>query len=364
MKMPSLTYLAGITALVALNLNAQTYTLVDLTPDSVYSTATAISTAGVAGSKGNVLFGATHAALWDGANQIDLHPSFVDGTGTGGSSVQGAADSLQVGWASGPGTANRSTPVSWNSTADSVKTLTIPFVNNGGRALATDGKQIVGYGQAMNRDGTAFGPFRAILWDANTGTATDLGDGGTGAQAVAVGGGKQVGYVVKRLANAAVWSSTAKSLTVLHPTGAVISTAYGTDGARQVGYAGYDVRVRAEAAKGNKDARFNYAMVWTGTAASAINIHPYPFTHSCAMAVNGDWIAGYANDNSKIGTPAYNHAVVWNANYEATDLNAYLPEGFIGAQAFAVDANGNVAGYMAKADGSRHAVVWMLNPAQ
>lgn len=364
MKIPSLTYLAGITALVALNLNAQSYTLVDLTPDAVYSTANTISTAGVAGSKANVLFGAAHAVLWDGTSQIDLHPSFVDGAGTGGSSVLGSAGTLQVGWASGPGTANRQSPIRWNGTASSATTLAIPFANAGGRATATDGNQIVGYGQSLKSDGTTFGPARSIVWDAASGAATDLGDGGNGAQALGVGGGKQVGYVIKTLANAAVWSGTAKSLVVIHPTGAVISTAYGTDGVRQVGYAGYDVRVRVEAVKGNKDARFNYAMVWNGTAASAVNIHPYPFTHSYAVAVNGPWIAGYANDNTAIGTPAYNHAVVWDANYQATDLNAYLPEGFIGAQAFAVDANGNVAGYMAKADGSRHAVVWVLNPAQ
>ena len=145
-----------------------------------------------------------------------------------------------------------------------------------------------------------------------------------------------------------------------------------TDGARQVGYAGYDVRVRQEAAKGNKNQRFNYAFVWTGTAASALNIHPYPvnnlpgisLANSFAIALKGPWIVGYAGDQSKFGTPAYSHAIVWNENFESIDLNAFLPVGFVGAQATSVDANGNIAGFMAKADGTRHAVVWLLDAAQ
>ncbi len=148
---------------------------------------------------------------------------------------------------------------------------------------------------------------------------------------------------------------------IVHPKNAVVSTAYGTDGVRQVGYSGYDVRVRVEAVKGNKDARFNYATVWNGTAASAQIIHASPFTHSYATAVNGPWIAGYGADQTKPGTPAYYHAVVWDVNFHPLDLNAYLPAGYVGSQAFAVDAHGNVAGSMVAADGTRHAVLWTLN---
>jgi hypothetical protein len=252
-------------------------------------------------------------------------------------------------------------PIAWHGSAASATKLAIPFSNAGGQALATDGSQIVGYGLALNKDGTGFTANRAIVWNATNGVGTDLGDGGNSAMAYGVGGGVQVGYVVKTIAGAALWRGTSKSLVSLAPVGSVMSVAYATDGARQVGYSGYDVRVRVEAFKGQKTARFNYAMVWTGTAASAVNIHPYPFNHSYAMAVNGSWIAGYASDAAAIGTPAYNHAIVWDANYQATDLNTFLPAGFIGSQALAVDAAGNVAGYMMAANGTRHAVVWVLN---
>ena len=65
--------------------------------------------------------------------------------------------------------------------------------------------------------------------------------------------------------------------------------------------------------------------------------------------------------NIDLGTPAYYHAIVWDTDFQPIDLNAYLPAGYVGSQAFAVDAHGNVAGSMVAADGTRHAVLWTLN---
>lgn len=125
---------------------------------------------------------------------------------------------------------------------------------------------------------------------------------------------------------------------------------------------GFDVRVRVEANKGNKDKRFNYATLWNGTAISAQNIHPGGiFTHSVATALNGPWIVGYGADDTRIGTPAYYHAIVWDAAYQATDLNAFLPAPFVGSRASGVDERGIVSGYMVTATGQRHAVVWVPN---
>jgi hypothetical protein len=97
---------------------------------------------------------------------------------------------------------------------------------------------------------------------------------------------------------AAFWRSSIKA-TLLHPKTAALSVANGTDGVRQVGYAGFDIRVRQEAAKGNKTRRFNFAHVWTGTAASAVNIHPSlssadgaPLESSCAMKVKRSYVVG------------------------------------------------------------------------
>lgn len=128
--------------------------------------------------------------------------------------------------------------------------------------------------------------------------------------------------------------------------------------------------VRVEAVNGNKDKRYNYAHVWTGTAASALNIHPYAsnadgkaLDHSYALKVKGQYIVGYANvstgTTNSIGAA---RAIVWDSNYQATDLQAFVPTCFVTSVAYGVDESGNVAGVMVKADGTRHAVLWVPNP--
>ena len=343
---------------------AQTsYTAIDLTPNAGWAFAKGAD--GVVSGYAGANSSATHAMLWGADGALDVHPAFVTdlATGTGGRSViNGAGGGLQVGSAAGPGSANRLVPTVWSGDAASATALPIPFVNNGGEALATDGVQVAGWSTALDRDGTTFGPTHAMVWNAATGTAIDLGDGGNGARAHGVARGQQVGYVVKSLAIAAVWSSSAKSLVTMNPNGAVTSVANATDGVRQVGYAGYDIRVRVEAVKGNKTQRFTYATLWNGTAASAVNIHPaplngvVPFTNSYALDMSPTQIAGYA-----VAAGNVTHAIVWNADLSSIDLNAFLPAGFTAAQAYGVDANGVVAGVMVDAAGHRHAVAWVPN---
>lgn len=353
---------AGWLAASALSAQAQTYTAVDLTPALPYSSATSLSNGTVAGFTSNVNSQASaKATLWLGLAQFNLHPALLDdgiNAIQGRSAILGSGGNLQVGWGAGPATANRLVPLVWRGSPESASALTIPFTNNGGQATATDGAQIVGYATSLNRDGTTFGPTHALLWDGASGTAVDLGDGGNGAQALGVGGGQQVGSVVKSVQNAALWRGAAKSLVVLHPKNAVVSVALSTNGVNQVGYAGYDVRVRVEAVNGNKDKRFTYATVWAGNASSALNIHPFGFTHSYAVAIKGSWIGGYGANDANIGTPAYFHALIWDSNYQATDLHAFLPAQYVGSQALAVDESGNVSGVATTADGQRHAIVW------
>lgn len=352
----------GVALACALPLAAQTtYTAVDLTPGG-YGLASAASGGQAAGYTTAVpASGSPRAALWTGDGLIDLHPAVIGGAVGSRSAVTGFAGNLQVGWGAGSLTGNRSVALAWRDSAASASILSVPFLSWGSQALATDGNQIAGYAGSYARDNTTAGPVHAMLWNAATGAATDLGDGGKGAQALGVGGGKQVGYVIQGSFSAALWSGSSKSLVVIHPKGAVSSVANATDGAQQVGYSGYDVRIRAEANKGANSAIFNYATVWYGSAASATVIHPYPFRHSFATGVSGSIIVGYAADQASIGTPAYYHAIVWDAAYQATDLNAFLPAGFVGAQAFSVDQGGYIAGVMSTAAGERHAVLWIPN---
>lgn len=364
----------GLALLAASPATAQSsYRVVDLTPSGygVANAASSGSSAGLVSTTPGAYTG--HAALWVPDGLVDLHPAqLLDDPASGllgRSAINGLAGGLQVGWGTGKGTGNHATAMTWHNSAASAAVLGLPFAAYASQALKTDGFQIVGTANPYIKDGTTFGPPHAIVWDAITGTAVDLGDGGNGAQALGVGGGQQVGYVIRGSFNAALWTGSDRSLLVIHPKNAAASQANGTDGVRQVGWAGYDVRVRSEAAKGNHDARFNYATMWTGTVESATTIHPYPinnpttsFSHSYATAVNGQTIVGYAGDQSATGTPAYYHAIVWDASLNSIDLNAFLPAGFVGSQAFSVDAQGNIAGVMSTADGQRHAVQWVPVP--
>ncbi len=358
----ALTFIAaGLLATTAL---AQTsYTAIDLTPTASGS-ALAASGGQAAGYMVNSLNApAVRATIWSGDGAIDLHPAFLSGAGAR-SQVNGFAGNLQVGTGAGTSTGNRNVPIAWSDSAASATLLSIPFVNAGGQANATDGLQIVGHGIPLARDGTTLGAAHALIWNVATGAVTDLGEGSV--QDVA--GGVQAGSVSKGVSNAVLWRGT-KSYTLLHPKNAVLSVASGTDGVRQVGYAGFDIRVRAEAANGNKDRRFNYAHVWTGSAASALNIHPYSsnadgkiLDHSYAMKVKGQYIVGYANASTGTTTIGLARAIVWDSNYQATDLQAFVPAGFVSSVAYGVDESGNISGVMTKADGTRHAVLWIPNP--
>ena len=343
--------------------SAQTsYTAVDLTPASSGSALTASGgqAAGYTGTVPNAFTG--RATLWTGDGSVDLHPDFLAGTGAR-SQVNGFSGDLQVGAGAGTSTGNRNVPLAWHDTAASATLLNIPFTNAGGQATATDGIQIVGSAVGLDRDGTTLGTAHAMIWDVASGNALDIG---TDATLNDVAGGMQVGVLTKN-GYAGLWRSSNKA-TSLHPKNAVVSYASGTDGVRQVGYAGFDIRVRVEAVKGQKDKRFNYAHVWTGTAASALNIHPYVSSadgafleHSYALKVKGAYIVGYANVVTGTTTIGLTRAIVWDSNYQATDLQAFVPAGFISSVAYGVDESGNVAGVMTKADGTRHAVLWIPN---
>jgi hypothetical protein len=352
-------------ALLACPASAQTgYTAIDLTPAGSGSAQTAAGgyAAGYAGSVSNAFSG--RAVLWTGDGPVDLHPGFLADPGAR-SQVNGMSAELLVGSGAGAVTGNRNAPLVWRLDTGVATQLSVPFSHFGGQANATDGVQIVGSAVGLNKDGTAIGSTHGLIWNIASGAVVDVG---ADANVFDVAGGMQVGVVTKRVANAVLWRSSSKA-TLLHPKTAALSVANGTDGLRQVGYAGFDIRVRQEAAKGNKTRRFNFAHVWTGTAASAVNIHPYlssadgaPLESSYAMKVKGSYVVGYATVSTGATAIGPARAIVWDAGHQATDLHAFVPAGFVSSVAYGVDENGNVAGVMTRADGSRHAVLWMRNP--
>lgn len=307
-----------------------------------------VSTGGFANSISNGVIGGSvgsHAVLWTGDGLVDVHPA-----GSNFSAINGRSGALSVGYA---GTASLAqTPVIWQGTTPSV--LSVPFAYVIGRAVATDGDQIVGYASESDPE-TGVGSSHAMLWNAATGTAVDLGKDDT---VYGVGGGVQVGTTTgSKGPNAAMWRGTSNSYIDLHVAGNDSSVASDTNGAIQVGYVGIDVRVRNEARP--RDIRFYSAGYWSGSASSFVYL-PTVYRHSFALAVMGDTIVGYGNTTDAIGTPKESHAVAWvGATHEYVDLHALLPADMRTSVANSVDEFGNIVGYGVTTSGVVRSYVWL-----
>jgi hypothetical protein len=285
-------------------------------------------------------------------------------TTPGRSVLMGQESGLQVGAGYGVSTNNRATPLLWSGSAASVTALMVPFDNYGAQANAIGAGQIVGQGTTVTnkRDVVAPGPLHALLWDAASGAVTDLHPGGNGSVAFGVGGGKQVGYELKGEASAVLWSGSASSMVSLHPArGFDASVASATDGVSQVGYGGVDVQIYVE--KRGRRVRFNYALLWTGTAASFQTLDSSSFRDTYATGVAGTTICGNGAIGTPTGTITSRHALAWTgAEHTLTDLHAALPAGFASSLATGVDAQGNISGTATTATGVRHAIVWVPVP--
>ncbi|MFO0375605.1 MAG: GC-type dockerin domain-anchored protein [bacterium] len=99
-------------------------------------------------------------------------------------------------------------------------------------------------------------------------------------RAQAASAGRQAGYaVVGDVTRASLWSGTAASWVDLHPAGATESAAVAASGTQQAGYVVVD--------------RVNRASLWSGTAASWVDLHPAGATQSSVYAASGGQQAGY-----------------------------------------------------------------------
>ena len=158
--------------------------------------------------------------------------------------------------------------------------------------------------------------------------------------------GQQVGYGsttvytygdypgVHSTSKALLWNGTAASYVVLHPAGFDASEALATNGSQQGGWA-YLL------ANGGR-----HATLWSGTSGSAVDLHPAGYTDSAVTAMTASIQAG----EGWVGTPgtagSVRHAMMWSGSAASfVDLNQYLPAGYTHAVATGVDANGNVVGY-------------------
>jgi hypothetical protein len=334
--------------------------MIDLTPAGA-TNATAVGLSGAqqfgnAGFPSNVTPGTieNHAVLWSGGAD-----AFTDlGVGT----ANGVGDGQQVGyssfnhaalWSGTPESFVDLNPTGWNTSAAS-------GVGGGQQVGTANRQQVCGEKKGGCGSGT-YTVMQPFLWSGSAASAVNLTPfnlGLGGGQAYGTDGVQQVG-VGRQVVGlgaysqpfAVLWSGTADSAVGLNPAGSTESAAYAVAGGQQVGYI-YS---------------FHHAALWTGSAASAVDLHSAVYTSSEAHATNGVQQAGFGWVNTPAQT-TQRHALVWSGSAASVvDLNQFMPLGFTDAAATGIDAAGNVVGWAVKgsANGtaSTHAVMWVPSDA-
>ena len=194
----------------------------------------------------------------------------------------------------------------------------------------------------------------AILWNAAAGTATDLNPAGFEVSvAYAADGPTQVGrgfgpatanqdHVIQD--HALLWRGTASSAIDLHPSGFINSYAYGVSGNKQVGYAS------------TNESHLAHAILWKGTAESAVDLNPDGFGSSYAMGITGNHQIGYG-----YLTTGGTHALLWKGTAaSAIDLQ---PDGFVDSVGQAISGDSQVGYGRSFATSYEHALLWKSSAA-
>jgi hypothetical protein len=328
--------------------------------------ATASSAVGVDGTSvvGSVLTGSqTIAALWNLPSNV---PTDLTPVGIFGGEVAAAGGGQQVGYLDRnlqPGLV-RPRAVLWRGTAASFVDLTSPVGTAGTRAFGVGGGQQVGVSRfgILSSNPQAF----ASLWSGTAESFVNLHDATrmSGSVAYATDGVQQVGVFIKPLhdlspgnARAALWTGSAASLVNLHPLGATDSKAVAVAGGQQVG----DIFPA--------DNNSIYASLWTGSAASWVNLNPAGATASEAVGVAADAAGGmqvgwaFFDDGTGMDT-GFVYASLWTGSAASwVNLSDFLPAGLEGAQATGIWTDGNttrISGWAANmlAGGRQEALLW------
>jgi hypothetical protein len=143
--------------------------------------------------------------------------------------------------------------------------------------------------------------------------------------------------------HALLWSGSAASVVDINPPNYLTSGIQDMSATNQVGYASLD----------DQNA---HAMLWSGTAASAVDLNPANSYFSEATTLFGDTQAGYARRKA---TGDADHAVLWHGTAaSAVDLN---PAGFISSHISDNSATTQVESGSLSTN-SYHALVWNGSP--
>jgi uncharacterized membrane protein len=127
------------------------------------------------------------------------------------------------------------------------------------------------------------------------------------------------------------------------------SIAYATNGSQQVGYGG-----------GPATGGTTHALLWNGTAASAVDLNPADFFSTVAFGMSDSQQVGYGFLSA---TDVNGRALLWSSTAaSALDLHQFLPPGFTISVARAIDSQGDVVGFAMDGSGRGHAILWRIVP--
>jgi hypothetical protein len=215
---------------------------------------------------------------------------------------------------------------------------------------ATFPGQMVGYGtSATIADNT-----HALLWTAAG--AVDLNPTNLnliGSYAYGSGGDQQVGYGynIGGPGYALLWTGTAVSVVNLDPSNKSAndySEAFGTNGTQQVGDAF------------NENTEGNYhAILWTGTAASAVDLNPTDLNGITSSAAYGTDGVQQVGEGEGSGTNGFRNALLWtNTADSAVDLSPTDISGVSETFALGVGGDQQVGIGYEPGGGPHYALLW------
>jgi hypothetical protein len=102
----------------------------------------------------------------------------------------------------------------------------------------------------------------------------------------------------------------------------------------------------------------SYALMWSGTAASVVELHPPGFDSSTAIGVSGGAQVGYGRGPATVDV---DHALLWNGTAASmVDLHPFLTglgPNFTTSRAIGIADNGAIVGE-ATAGNTTYAVLW------
>lgn len=315
-------------ALAALAVGQTTYTATSLHPSGeANSFGNAISGGLVAGNFADAFLGAQRGAYSSGgAAMAGLNQGIYATTvasGTDGTILAGTGDGVRA--------------IFWPSTSAAPVDLNLPV----GYFFSTATSAWNGAIAGTVTDGS-FLP-RPALWPAADGTTppTPLMVAVSGT-ANGVSASDVVGFDDSTgLAVATAWAYDGTVVgSPLHQSGWYDSRAYGTDGSQIVGQ--YNATSTTP----------THAVVWNSSHVPT-DLHPSFATDSYAFGVRGGKQVGYGTVGGQ------QHAIVWSGTAaSAIDLHQFLPPGYTASQATGVDANGDIVGSALNAAGTWEAFVW------